>query len=150
MLLSFSKLRKKDNKGANVNNLLNPLNKWEQKNRKITEEQNERLENLENNLSMIKLQLDKAKKRSLDNKAKGNDVGNPNHSKADPTNKNVLHGDKSDCHNDGHGAHDAQLCFPGHSLAPNKCLQIIFVKLSPLKPGIQPLRTSGKAKSGYQ
>lgn len=70
MLLSFSKLRKKDNKGANVNNLLNPLNKWEQKNRKITEEQNERLENLENNLSMIKLQLDKAKKRSLDNKAK--------------------------------------------------------------------------------
>lgn len=69
-LLSFSKLRKKDKDAVYTDKLLEPLSRWKQEHEKKAEELDQRLDDAEEDLATVALQLDKAKRRSLDNKAK--------------------------------------------------------------------------------
>lgn len=83
----------------------------------------------------------------LNYKAECNDMGNPNSKQADAPNLCIPHGNKSDCHDDGHCTHNPQLCFPRHPLSPHKGLQITFIEFCAPEPPIQASGTFSKAES---
>lgn len=69
-LFLFRYLRKNKNGDDYVENLLLPLRKWEEQNNSYIKDQNERYEELNEQLTLIQLHIEKDKRRNLDNKAK--------------------------------------------------------------------------------
>ena len=70
LLFVFHKLGKNKNNDAYISKLLLPLEEWEKRNNQKIAEQKDRYEAVNERMALIGLQLDKDKRRSLDNKAK--------------------------------------------------------------------------------
>lgn len=66
----FDKWGKKNNNGAYIDKLLEPLRIWEEGNERRNDEINDRYETVDEQLQLARLRLERDKRRSLDNKAK--------------------------------------------------------------------------------
>lgn len=76
LLFVFNKLGKKKQKAGFIDNLLLPLNEWEERFKTRISGLDERFEDVNEQLAINKLHLAKYKRRSIDNKAKVFLVGN--------------------------------------------------------------------------